>query len=398
MQDTPIAAVEAAERGMSLEETHRGELPVLHVVESLERGGLERMVCDLAAAQRQSGREVSIVCLFRRGILAAEAAASAIAIIEIGKKAGPDARAVLRLRKALRSAGPCIIHTHNSTAHYYAAIAAVGLRNRILVNTRHGMGATAPADRREKLFRWSLPWTSAVIAVCHHARTRFVRDGIVPADKATVIPNGIRLDRFRPTDARSRAALRRQLGVPEEAFVVGTVGRLNWAKDHLFLLDAFAGLLRHAPEARLIIVGDGELRSGVQEHARGLNIENAVVLAGDRPDVPELLGCFDVFALSSKTEGYSIALLEASAAGLPIVATAVGGNAEIVQQDKSGLLVAHGDRSGLTIAMRRLYEDQELRRRIGEAARRWAEARASVEAMKCSYEQLYSRFVRSTRD
>jgi glycosyltransferase involved in cell wall biosynthesis len=356
----------------------------------MDRGGLERVVCDLACEQARAGHLVRIVCLFRDGLLAGEAVNAAVPVAVVGKKAGFDVAAMLRLRRLICSGNPGIVHTHNATAHYHAALATAGCTGMTLINSRHGMGGSLASDRREKLFSIAMRRTAAVVAVCEAAAKRLADDGIVPARLIRVVPNGIRLESFR---RGGRSDARRRLGVPEDALVVGTVGRLNWAKDHEFLLQAFKRMLRDEPGAFLVIVGDGELKAALTRRSLEPGLSGRVKLAGDRSDVDVLLPGFDIFALSSCTEGYSVALLEASAAGIPIVATDVGGNREIVVQGATGLLAAHGDVDGFGKALAELAGSPALRENLGRGARAWATANGSLESMKSRYDQLYAEFL-----
>lgn len=360
-------------------------LRVAHVVETLERGGLERMVCDLALEQQRMGWEVSVHCLFRRGLLADELVSAGVPVSEAGKRSGADLGALWRLRRALHHAVPRVIHTHNAAAHYHAVAACRLSGLRPLLNTRHGMGDAA-RSRVERRYRASLSHTAAVVTVARHASEHYAREGIVPGKLLTVIPNGIRIERFGQA---SRDAARATLGVDAQALLVGTVGRLNWAKDQSVLVAAIAALKPRHPDLCCIIVGDGSLRAELQAQIDSLGVSSCVRLVGDRSDVPSLLPAFDVFALPSRTEGYSLALLEAAASGVPAVARDVGGNREIVQHGETGV-IATGD---FAEALASLLADAAVRRRLGEGARRWARAQASVQAMARRYEVLYRRLL-----
>jgi glycosyltransferase involved in cell wall biosynthesis len=360
-------------------------MKILHVVESLERGGLERVVISLAVAQRAAGHDVEVNCLFREGLLADELRAAGVALRCAGKRSGIDLPALRRLRAHARALGAGVVHSHNAVSNYYAAAALLGT-GITLVNTRHGMGAGAAA-RKEQLYRFSLRRTAAVAAVCEAARHSFVAEGLAPAAKLHVVRNGIELAGFpaRP----DRVAARARLGLAERDFVVGTVGRLNPAKNHARLVDAFAQLRAGHPGCRLVIIGGGPQQAALAQQVGALGLDEAVVLAGDRGDVPALLPAFDVFALSSDTEGYSVALLEAGASSLPCVVSDVGGNAEIVQSGVTGSVVSEPSPAAFAAAFWQLAADAGLRRGMGEAARKWVEEHGSVTAMARAYENFY---------
>lgn len=363
-------------------------MKVVHVVETLAVGGLERVVISLAAWQHARGDACAIVCLFHEGALASEARARGIEVVAVGKAPGLDLRALGALRSTLRRLAPDVLHTHNAVAHYYAAVAAAGIGVARKINTRHGMGRTA-RRRLDQLYRAALHGTDAAVAVCAAARDRFVAAGIVPASMAAVVANGAELDGITPRNVHAREALVAALGLAPTSLLLGTVGRLSPVKDHATLLRAVQRLGRRDPPLALVVVGDGEERASIEALVVALGLQASVRLLGMRNDVGQLLAAFDCFVLSSTTEGYSLALVEAAAAGLPIVATQVGGNADIVADGVSGLLVPPRDEAALGAAIARLADDAALRERMGRAGREWALAHGSVEAMGRAYDALY---------
>lgn len=361
---------------------------VTHFVENLNRGGLERTVIDLVRTQLAGGQRCQVVCLFERGALAGELDALGVPVHACGKRRGADPRALARARRHVVAHGSRILHTHNAAAHYHAVLATFGLGLRT-VNTRHGMGALDAASRRERLYRLSLRRTAVVATVCEAARRELERGGWPHATRLAAVPNGIDIGRFAPRDEAARERLVASLGLPLRTRVVGTVGRLNRVKDHAGLLQAFARLRDDVPEAALVVVGDGELRAELAALAATPALAGRVHLLGDRGDVAELLRAFDLFVMSSRSEGYSIALLEACASALPIVATDVGGNAEIVRDGQNGLLLPPADPVALADALRVLLADPARARAMGQAGLEWVRREGSLAAMAARYERLY---------
>ncbi|WP_458071081.1 glycosyltransferase [Rhodanobacter sp. BL-MT-08] len=362
---------------------------ITHVVENLNRGGLERMVLELVKLQRQQGHNCQVICLFERGSLAHELDEHHVPVIVGGKRKGLDLRALARVRDAVRLQRTDVLHTHNAVAHYQSVLATLGLGIRHTITTRHGMGENSRSRRREWLFRRALINTKTVVTVCEAARRAAIQRGIVPAEKSAVIPNGIRVEDFQIASSIDREQWRRTLGLAESACVIGTVGRLNWAKGHAGLIDAFGKVRERLPEAVLVLVGDGELRGELKHHAVARGVADGVHFLGDRSDVSELLRGFDVFALSSLSEGYSMALLEACAVALPIVATDVGGNGEILRHDVTGLLVPPGDPAAMADALIAMIEQPQRARAVGDAARSWVEVEGSLASMAARYAVLY---------
>lgn len=363
---------------------------VLHVVESLARGGLERVVCDLVIEQSRQGHEVEVFCIFSLGAFAAELQNAGIPVTAANKRKGLDLSVLMALRSASRRADHQVVHTHNPVANYYTCAAEItSWRSRPVVNTRHNMGASNPNDGSEKLFRLSLPRTAKVAMVSPQVSKRFVDQGVVPSAKAAVVMNGIPLERYARSNATTRATARSALSLPNDAFVVGAVGRLVHVKNHRLLLAAAAPMCRKHPHVKIVLVGDGEMRNELQQQAQALGIADSLMMLGERSDIPQVLPAFDIFAMPSRSEGHSISLLEATAAGLPIVATAVGGNLEIVQHDLTGMLVPSEDVAAMENALDLLFADEPKRCNLSAQARLWAESTVSVTAMTARYEQIY---------
>jgi glycosyltransferase involved in cell wall biosynthesis len=365
-------------------------MQIIHFVENLERGGLERTVIELVIAQREAGHDCRVICLFEPGVLAAELTAQGVPVDACRKRTGFDWQAMRCARALLRNSPGAVLHTHNATAHYYALSAALGLPLECVVNTRHGMGATDPGSRKEWLYRHSLHATNYVVAVCEAARKHFAAQGVRPRTALLSIPNGIRVERFAPANAQARAALISEMGWPQDSRIIGTVGRLHPVKGQSHLLHSLRTLRERVPQAVLAIVGDGEMRTVLERETDELGLRPWVRFLGDRNDVPRLLEAMEVFALPSLSEGYSIALLEACAAALPIVATDGGGNREIVRDGSNGRLIAADNTDALTDALCDVLASEERARRMGQIGREWVLAEGTFRTMAARYERLYA--------
>lgn len=363
---------------------------ISHVVDNLNRGGLERVVIDLARAQAAAGHECQVICLFEAGSLARELAADDIPVIACGKRQGADLRAMWRLRRALAAQRTEVLHSHNGTPHYYATVAAIGLGLHRIVNTRHGMGDDDPNSRREWLFRQSMRCADVAVAVSAAAGRRLADTGLVPARKLRVLPNGIHAQPFRERSQRLRESLAGRLGLPADTLLVGFVGRLNWAKDLPGMVDAFARVHAQRGDVALVLVGEGEERPAIEAAIARQGLDGRVILLGDRSDVPALLPAFTMFAMSSISEGYSIALLEACASGLPIVATDVGGNAEIVVDGVNGLVVPPQDPVALGDAILAVLDDPDRAAAMGRAGRDWLLSNGTFDVMAERYLGVYT--------
>ncbi len=338
----------------------------MQVVLSLRVGGLERVVVDLVNHASDEFHFI-VCCLEEAGGWADQIPASRGKFVSLGKKPGVDWRMFWRIARLARDEKVHVIHTHNSAAHFYGALAAK-LSGAKVLHTEHGKNIGEEA-RSFRLNRIATRFTNFTVAVSEKVASEALRDEGVPHQSLAVVPNGICVDQFnRPRKTNGRR--------------VGTVGRLVREKNYPLLLRAVAAIR----DAELVFVGDGPLRADLERDA-GPRVQ----FLGQRRDVSELLASFDVFVLSSSTEGMSIALLEAMAAGCPIVVTAVGGNVELIQHMQTGLVVPPNDEAALRLAIERLLNDHALAQRLGEAAHEAVRQRHSVEAMTRRYEELWRR-------
>ncbi len=355
-------------------------LSIVHVLSSFGVGGQERVALDLAIGQRARGHTVRVVSLAPApdGPMADEFREHGIETSRVAKRGGVDPTLVPRLAVALRRLGAQIVHTHNPLPLIYGAPAAK-LAGAHAVHSKHGKN---PGSRGQKLLRrLAARFTDAFVAVSDTtlAQARELRDA--PEAKLHEIANGIRLDRYAPS-SEARAAIRAELGLPERAWVVGTVGRIDANKNQAMLVRAMLPML--SPNTRLVIVGDGPARGEVEALANGF-----VTFTGRRMDVPRVIHAFDVFALSSISEGLPLVVPEAMAAALPIVSTAVGGIPSVVDDGVTGLLVPV-DENRFAVALAALAADRERARAMGQAAREVALTRYSADRMVEAYLALYA--------
>ena len=357
---------------------------IVHVLSSFGVGGQERVALDLAIGQKARGHQVRVISLAPApdGALADEFREQGIQTSRVDKRGeGIDMTLVARLARALR--GVDVVHTHNPLPLIYAAPAA-RLVGAAAIHTKHGKN---PAGRANRLLRRAASaFVHAFVAVSDKTADQARQQRDVAAKKLHTIANGIRLDRFRP-DADARAAVRVELGLGD-AFVVGTVGRLDDYKNQALLVRAMAPLL--SSSVRLVIVGDGPNRAEVEAEVSRLREPRWVVMTGRRMDVPHLVPAFDVFALSSKTEGLPLVVPEAMAAGLPIVATAVGGLPDVVDEGVTGMLVPV-EEAALRAALESLIGDPARARAMGARAREIALERYSHDRMVDAYLDRYAR-------
>ena len=306
-----------------------------------------------------------------------------------------DPAALVALARLIRRGRYDIVHTHSSKAGILGRWAARLAGVPIIVHTVHGWGhhdRQRPLVRRVYILleRIAQRVTDRLIVVSLRNIEKGLADSIAVPEKYVTIRSGIELDRFR-LPARPREAVRAGLGIPQGAVVVGTVTRLSPQKAPLDFVAAAAQVAAQWRDVHFVIVGDGPLRAAVEAQLSALGLAGRVRLTGLRRDVPDLLHSFDIFALTSLWEGLPRVLPQAMAAGLPIVATAVDGNAEAVTDGSSGFLTPPGDPSAMAGALVRLLDDPALRREMGQAGQTRVEefgAHKMIQDIAALYELL----------
>jgi len=356
-------------------------------------GGVSRQVVAAARFQISQGHTVGVVAAPDERLAGelATAGASFYANSHFVRPFSPakDLRSPIPVLKAIRAFHPDIISTHSSKAGMVGRICATLSRRVPVLFTAHGWVFSEPvADWKRWLFvlaeRAAAAVTTRIICVSEFDRRLALKYRVAPAAKLITIENGV--DPV-PYDAPRDDSIRTALRIPENATVVTTVARLAPPKDFHTLLDAVRRIRR---PIRLLLVGDGELRPDVEREIARCGIADRVLLLGERRNVPAILKASDIFVLSSRKEGMPQAIIEAMFAGLPVVATRVGGVPELVTAGKTGYLVPVGSAAAIADAVDGLADDPELRHRLGDAGRLRARERFTVDRMLRRKAELYS--------
>ena len=282
-----------------------------------------------------------------------------------------------------------LIHVNSYIPGNYARLAAALMQAPIVIDHWHGF--TRFNRKRRFICRVLGRFTDLSLAVSEGVRDYLVSQGALSPAKIRVVANGV--DVAAIDAARPGEEVRRELGLPEGAPVIGLVGRLDhWGKGHKELFEAMASLRERHP-VHALIVGGGRRMEEVRQSAESLGLAGAVHFLGPRPDVPDLLNAMDIFVLPSYSEGVSLALLEAMAAGLPVVATAVGGLPEVVTDGETGLLIPPRDAGALAGALARLLTDPALARRLGANARAHVREHYSLDRLGREINGIYGELV-----
>jgi sugar transferase (PEP-CTERM/EpsH1 system associated) len=374
---------------------------VAHIIHQLAVGGLENGLINLINATAPERYRHAIIALtdytdFRGRIKQAE-----VPVIALHKRAGKDFRTHLRLWRVLRRMRPAIVHTRNLPALEFLSVAALaGIRGRI--HGEHGRDVydLDGSNPRYNFLRKAVnPFVSRYTAVSVDLAQWLAR--LVGKEKVVQICNGVDIDRFYP-----RAGARLPLGpdgfTQRRTLVVGTVGRMQTVKDQLTLVRAFLHLMETHSQARehlrLVMIGDGPLRQEALKLLRSAGADGLAWLPGERADIPEILRAMDIFVLPSIAEGISNTILEAMASGLPVVATRVGGNPELIDAGRTGVLVPASDPLAMAQALQTYFHDRSQLRQHGEAGRRRVETHFSIDAMVNGYLSVYDSVLKDSRE
>jgi sugar transferase (PEP-CTERM/EpsH1 system associated) len=364
-------------------------IKVLHVVHSFNVGGLENGVINLVNESDDEHFIHEICCMTTSGDAESRLQKS-VKIHEMHKRPGNDWRMIPKLTHLITELKPDIVHTRNwGTIDAIAAAKIKGVS--AIIHGEHGWNMDDPLGHnfKRRIVRRILSGAAVdrFVAVSEDIRKWMIDSIGIKDSKIAKILNGVDTKRFCPGD---KNGARRALGFSEKDVLIGTVGRLDPIKDQQLLLQAFSGLQGDRKDLRLILIGDGPERRSLESVKEKLSCKDRIVFLGERNDVDKLLPALDVFVLTSKNEGMSNTILEAMAAGLPIVATSVGGNLELVTQDKTGFFFEPGDIRGLTEALKFYMEHEEERRLHGGNGRSKAEQHFSLNRMVEEYESLYT--------
>lgn len=364
---------------------------ILYLFVSLPVGGAEEHLLSLILNLNRERFFPMVCCIGKCGPIGEEIREAGIPVVELGKldRGGFDWKIVTLLRDLLRQERIDLLHTHLYHPNMYGRLAA--FREGIpVVCTVHNI-YVRPKLHRRLINRWLAEKTARIIAVSSRVRDDILRYDRVQSSKVLVVPNGVEMARFAPSLTRQRA--RERLGITDDRYIIGTLGRLETQKGLPYLIEALRLLSESGNRAFLLIVGSGREEGRLREMVSRCGLEDCVQFLGMRRDVPEIHRVMDVFVLPSLWEGLPIALLEAMASGLPVVATPVGGIPEVIQNGKNGLLVPKEDPVALAEALLKIRQSplwaEELGREGRETVReRYSHRRVAEHVMEIYRESL----------
>ncbi len=368
---------------------------VAHVIYSLSTGGLENGLVNILNRFPVGRYRHAIICITSADDFSRRITAPDVQLFQLHKREGHDLGFYLRLWRLLRQLRPDIVHSRNLAA-LEAQICTLGLWRTRRVHGEHGreIGDVDGSNRKYLMLRRGMRLLiHSYIAVSRDLQQWLISSVGVDERRVTQIYNGVDHQRFHPGTVKPLAILPQRWLEHSDIVIAGTVGRLTPVKDQQTLLRAVAALREQditlGKRLRLILVGDGPLREELVALAETLGLGDVVWFAGDRSDVPELLQAMDVFVLPSLGEGISNTVLEAMACGLPVIATAVGGNLELVRDGDNGALVPVGDPDALAARLGELLNDEARRARAANNALQFVQDHFHWENTVRKYQYVY---------
>lgn len=357
---------------------------VLHLSSTSGPGGAEMLVSRIASGLDRN-RFASLVGLFSPGWVKDRCESLSLPTVVIPMSNQWDVGWISRCCAVVRQRRVSLIHAHEFRANVFGALVAK-LCGIPLVGTVHGKNYYPDHAKRRVAYRW-VSRVTRMVTVSHDLQ-RFLEEQIgIPHHRIAVIHNGVDMVPRRPSEQIRKT--RSEFGIDEGAFVLGIVGSLYQVKGHAYLFRALGPILAHYPETRLLVIGQGELEQTLKQQVADLGIEKAVLFLGLRNDVPRLLPALDLFVLPSLSEGLSVALLEAMSAGVPVLASNVGGNPEIVIDGETGYLVSPGRSDQLASRIIKIMSNHEAIRLVGERGREWVAKEFTTARMLERYQDLY---------
>jgi glycosyltransferase involved in cell wall biosynthesis len=369
-------------------------LRVMQLVLSLAIGGTEKLVYDIV--HRLDKRIVFpvVCCLDEFGQLGEELQQEGYQLYMLKRKPGIDWGLIQRLSVVIRQEQIDVINAQQYTPYFYALLTSLSLKFSLsaqaprLVFTEHGIPYPYKKRLKRLIFNPLLcAFADEIITISEHTKSNLIEYEHFPARRMKVIYNGVDLRQY--SQRIDKDAKKHSLGISSEMNVIGIVSRLDPVKNHAMLFRAFNMVLEQCPQTTLLIVGDGPERQHLQALVETLGIVNNTLFLGFRKDIHEILPVFDVFVLPSFSEGMPVTLIEAMGAGIPVVATNVGGNPEVVKDQETGYLVENDNEQELAEKLITLLQDHETRQKMGRAGQQRAYTVFSLDKMVDTYTKLY---------
>jgi glycosyltransferase involved in cell wall biosynthesis len=352
------------------------KIKIIHVIDGLIIGGAQVFLVNLIKSLNKDLFELKVATIIEKGILAEGVEKVGVEVVHLQKRGKLGIGLVFRLVKFLRRERPDIVHTHLFGGDTWGRIAAILARVPVIVSTEHNTNLDEGWAKR-KVKKFLSFFTKKIVAVSEAVKNYSMSRDKIKEKKITVIDNGINLEEFSSITEKEFA----------DPPVIGVVGRLETQKGHEYLFEAL-NMLKTTPWI-LWVVGDGSLKGSLERLAKDLNLRERIIFLGARRNIPEILSQMDIFVLPSLWEGLGLAVLEAAAAGKPIIASSVGGIPEIIKNGETGILVEAKNVKSLADGLEHVLLGEQEAIMMGQRARESVKEKYSLERMTGLYEKLY---------
>lgn len=368
------------------------KIKLMQITHDLAIGGLQQVVINLCKAINRDIFDLSVLCIREMGVKAAELEQIGIPVMLLPQKRnGSDYFAFLKVAKILKENKTELIHTHNTQPFVDGAIGGVlaGVTN--IIHTDHARNF--PDKKRYMFAEWVVShFVKKIVGVSDHTGANLVKYEKISPKKLVTIYNGIDISKYNIKI--NKEAKKDSLGIGSRSPIIGLGARLSEQKGLTYLLQAMPEVIRVFPDIVLFIAGEGPLEADLKNETERLKINRNVLFAGPRLDFPDILNLFDLFVLPSLWEGFPMVLLEAMAAGCPILSTDVGGVSECIRHDYNGALITPRSNAELSSAIIRLLSNKELMLQYSQNNSRLVSEKYSIENMAREYEKLYLQYCR----
>lgn len=379
--------IQATENRIKTSNDHRPT--ICHVIHALGVGGAEVLVDTMVRRMSDHFRCV-VAVLDDVGDMGRQLLADGFVVEHLHRQPGIDRGCARRLKSFADRHQADILHAHQYTPFFQAMLSRGFLGRRPVLFTEHGRHfPDHPSRKRNVVNRLLLNRRDRLVGCGESVRQALIHNEGLPADRVEVVYNGVDLQSLASGDASRRNALRASFGFCESDFVAIQVARLHELKDHVTAIATIDAARKFNPNIKLLIVGEGDQREAIQNEIQQRDVDRHVVLAGSRSDIADLLTAADCFLMTSISEGIPLTIIEAMAAKLPVVSTAVGGIPEMVTHGESGLLSEVKDSLSLAKHLFHLSQDRALREAVAAIGREQAESRFSLDGMLSGYRDIY---------
>lgn len=357
-------------------------------------GGAEVLAKDMCLSFKDEFN-ISVICLDEPGLWAQEIRDAGIPLYTLWRDEGIDYRIIWELANFAKKNNIILFHAHQTTPWFYTAFSRLFNKNTRVLFEEHGRFYPEVFNWKKYYINkfFALPLTEKVVAVSKDVKKRIVRYEGVPPKKVQVIYNGKKV--FPPPSKKLKESFRKQLGIKKTDFLCGMVGRFDPIKNIPMFLKGISNARKRNPSIKGVIIGDGPLLNEMKTMVEKLGLKDSVVLPGYRSNADKLIYCFDLFVMTSFSEGTSMALLEAMSAGIPQVVTAVGGNKEVVKDGETGWLIPSNDSDFLAKVIVEASFDKNRLKKMGELSKKRFLKHFTFEKMLNEYRKLYNQIAES---